>query len=231
MAVIYYPKNQLMYIRDTTVSASNFESIVLNVAPNTVLYFDTQSLIQTVNATQIPITASWALTASISTIFATTVSASWASASISASYSGTASYAINAGGGNSASWASSSVSASYSVNADTASMIASNYVSYGTLLTSSTNWITMSLADRYEFVSITTGLLYNFTCSNLPSSTQVSETALYISNSAATTSSLSFPPNWQFLGSKPTAITASKSAILNLIAYGQNVLATFAPQF
>ena len=60
MAVIYYPKNQLMYIRDTVTSSSNYESVYLNTQPNTIIYFDTSSMMQGINASLIPITASWA---------------------------------------------------------------------------------------------------------------------------------------------------------------------------
>jgi hypothetical protein len=92
MAVIYYPKNSLLYIRDTVTSASNYESVVLSIQPNTVLYFDTSS-VSALTPTQVPWTASWALTASIAlNAGGTSASSSWASSSISASYAITASY-------------------------------------------------------------------------------------------------------------------------------------------
>ena len=81
MAVIYYPKNQLLYIRDTVVSASNYESVVLACSPNTVLYFDTSSAVTAASAMNLAVTASWALTASVTLLF------------ISSSYAATASIA------------------------------------------------------------------------------------------------------------------------------------------
>jgi hypothetical protein len=212
MAVIYYPKNQLIYIRDTTTSGSTFESVYLNTQPNTIIYFDTSSMMQGVNASLIPITASWAMTASLSTVIATTViadSASWSSASLSSSYAGTASFALNGGGGGSA----------------TAS-------AYTTIMTSSLNWITMSFLDQEEFVNISVGALYNFTCSNVASSSQVMSTTLYINNTATATSSLAFPANWVFMGTVPTYISTSKSAVLSLRNYGGALnVAAFATQY
>ena len=210
MAVIYYPKNQLMFIRDTTVSASNFESVVLNVQPNTVLYFDTTSLVNNVNAQMIPITASWALTASVSTVIGFTVSASWATQSLSSSFSSTASYALNGGGGGGSTTASA----------------------YMAIATSSLNWITMSFLDSEEWVNIGIGALYNFTCSNVASSSQVMSTTLYMNNTATTTSSLAFPSDWVFIGSAPASLSSSRGAVLSLRNYGgiKNV-ASFGVQY
>ena len=206
MAVIYYPKNQLMFIRDTTVSASNFESVVLNVQPNTVLYFDTSSLINNVNAQMIPITASWALTASVSTVFATTVSASWATQSLSSSYATTASFALNGVGGGNGPY---------------------------TLITASANLITLDFNVSEVFVNLTAAALYSFTASNPPVSSSMASTTLFISHSVTTaTSSLSFPTNWSFLGSTPTYITNSRVAMLTLKAYGpQYFVGAYAVQF
>jgi hypothetical protein len=92
MAVIYYPKNQLLYVRDTTSSASNYESVVLAVSPNTVLYFDTSSAVTAESAMNLAVTASWALTASISQVLNVVSSASWASSSVSSSYVPTSNY-------------------------------------------------------------------------------------------------------------------------------------------
>lgn len=213
-----------MYIRDTVVSSSNFESVVLNCQPNNVIYFDTSSYLNSVNAAMIPITASWALTASITQVF---VSSSFAN---TASYSGTSSFAINANSSPSSSWASASISASYAVNADTASMMSNS--PYITLATSSLNWITASLGDDFEFVALTISASYNFTCSNLPTGNVVSEVSMLISHSAPFTSSLSFPSNWSFLGIKPTSVTGSRMIMLDLMAFGSNyIIATWAPQF
>lgn len=216
MAVIYYPKNQLMYIRDTTVSASNFESIVLNVSPNTVLYFDTSSLIQTVNATQIPITASWALTSSLSIITSVEVSASWASSSYTASYIDfpivTASYASASTTCESASY---TVTASFALNGGGGgSTTASAYMT----ITTASNWITVSFLDSEEWVNITAAALYNFTCSNVASSSQVMSTTLFINNTATATSSMAFPSDWVFIGNAITSL--SRSAVLSLRNYG-----------
>lgn len=197
MAVIYYPKNQLLYIRDTVVSASNYESIVLACSPNTVLYFDTSSMVTAASAMNLAVTASWALTASISQVFVTTTSASWASQSLSASY---------APGG-----------------------VSNAYV---TIATSSLRWITASYLTPEQFVTIGVSASYNFTCSDVPASGQVATVTLYISNSAAFTSSLSFPSDWVFMGSVPTYISTSKAAILSLKNYGGALnVAAFTVQY
>src|ERR1035441_879767 len=144
MAVIYYPKNQLLYIRDTTSSASNYESVVLAVSPNTVLYFDTGSGVTAENAMNLAVTASWALSASVSLVYGSVTSASWATASISASYSATAS------------WASQSLSSSYGV---TSSYLNSNlqyYSQYGlqtSTVVSSTNTLPVRKADPITFIA------------------------------------------------------------------------------
>jgi hypothetical protein len=221
MAVIYYPKNQLVYIRDQTVSASNYESILLNVSPNTVLYFDTQSLMQSVNALLIPITASWALTASLSTVILVT-SSSFASSSFTASYltsGASASYS------NSSSYA---VSASYAVNGG-----GGGNGPYTLITASGTNVITMDFTIPEAFINLTSAALYSFTASNPPISASVSNTTLFISHSVTTaTSSLSFPSNWVFLGSTPTYITNSRVAMLTLKAYGpQYFVGAYANQF
>lgn len=211
MAVIYYPKNELIYIRDTTTSGSNYESVYLNVQPNTIIYFDTSSMMQGVNASLIPITASWAMTASVSQIFATTVTASWATQSLSSSFSTTSSFALNGGGGGGGS--------------TTASV-------YMDIATSSLNWITMSFLDQEAWVNLTVGALYNFTCSNVASSSQVMSTTLYVNNSATTTSSLAFPSDWVFMGSVPTSLSSSRAAALSVRNYGGiKTVAAFAVQY
>ena len=119
---------------------------------------------------------------------------------ITASLLGTASWATNVVNGGSAT--------------------VSNYTSYATISTSSANWITASFDTGSNFVNITTGLLYNFTSSNLPAINQQAETTLYINNTATATSSLSFPATWRSLnGGWPTSITSSKCAVVWLRAY------------
>lgn len=119
-----------------------------------------------------------------------------------------------------ASLALNTISSSYST---TASFL-NSYSPYNTINTSSTNWVTISYSAGDQYVSITSGQAYNFTCSNVPLTGQSANVSLYIDNSAAATSSLSFPSNWIFLGSAPTSITASKSAVLSLKAFGPNKL-------
>lgn len=128
-----------MFIRDTTVSASNFESVVLNVQPNTVLYFDTSSLINNVNAQMIPITASWALTASVTTVFATTISASWASSSI------------------------------FSTQVSASQIIGSDYILTGSYVNFVSTSYTMSVVDNGALLSVSGSSTINlFLSSSLP---------------------------------------------------------------
>lgn len=196
MAVIYYPKNQLLYIRDTVVSASNYESVVLACSPNTVLYFDTSSAVTAASAMNLAVTASWALSASFSVI-----------STVSASYSSTASFALNGGGGEGA-------------------------VAYMTIATSSLNWITCSFLNGEQYITIGVSGSYNFTCSDIPSSGQVSNAILYINNTATSTSSLVFPATWKFIGIVPTYLTASKVAVMSLKSYGDGtVLASMTSQY
>ena len=83
MAVVYYPKDQLLYSKDT--SQGNYEALVLASSPNVVLYFGTASTATSASALDLPITCSWARSASVSLVFETIASASWASQSLSAS--------------------------------------------------------------------------------------------------------------------------------------------------
>lgn len=62
MAIIYYPKGQKMYQKDTV--SGSYENLVLSVNPNTVLYFDTASGINAISASTIMVTSSWAVSAS-----------------------------------------------------------------------------------------------------------------------------------------------------------------------
>lgn len=198
MAVVYYPKSQFLYKRDT-ISAS-YETVVLAVSPNTILYFDTASSVSSASAMDVAITSSWAL------------------------YSETSSFALNANAGSSisSSWSSASLSSSYLAPMG----------SYDVIVTSSLRWITASYLTPEQYVTIAVAAVYNFTCSNPPVAGQVANVTLYISNTVAATSSLSFPSDWVFLGTSPTYISASKSAVLSLKNYGGIVnVAAFAPQY
>ena len=161
----------------------------------------------------------------------------------SSSYAATASYATTSSAATSITFTPASASfattASYYNGTVTTATSASylsgsiyNYQLYTTLTTSSALWITCSLTTPKQYVSITTGQIYNFTQSDMPTTGQVAMTTLYINNTAAATSSLSFPSSWKWLGSVPTAITASKIAMLSLEAYDTStILASYAPQY
>ena len=225
-------------------------------------YANTASYVTASNVIGIVTSASYAISASYasSTSDVTSVpSASWASSSISASYSTSASWAPMPSVSNSSSWASSSISASYADKTLSASyapssggtslITGSTYpitsswavnvvnggtgtTAYTTITTSSTNWITCSFSDTREYINIAHSASYNFTCSNVPTSNQIAEVSLFINNTVNKTSLLSFPANWIFLGSKPTAITASKSGILSLQSYGPSIqVAGFSVQY
>jgi hypothetical protein len=216
MAVVYYPNDQLLYSKDT--AQGNYQNLVLASSPNVVLYFGTASTVSSASAMDLTITCSWARTASL--VF-------------SSSFSTTASYSLNGGGGGSsvsASWASSSVSSSYSLSASYAPGGATS--TYVTLTTSSLNWITCSFLDSKEFLLFTTSASYRFTHSNVPANGTYANVSLYISNSSTIgTSSLSFPSNWVWIGLTPSYLTSSKSAYLNLEAFGTNIVASFGTQY
>lgn len=124
--------------------------------------------------------------------------------------------------------------ASYSNTASVA--ITASFVSpsqpYVTLTTSSTNWVTCSLATPEQYVAITTGQAYSFTSSNVPDSGQVAGMTLFINNTATATSSLSFPTSWIWIGSKPANISSSVCGVLTLKAYDTTkTVAAFAVQY
>lgn len=202
MAVVYYPKDQLLYSKDT--SQGNYEALVLASSPNVVLYFGTASTATSASALDLPITCSWARSASVSLTYID-----------SASYAGTASLALTA---------------SFATNAAGSGVTTSS--AYTTIVTSSLFWITCSYQIPEQFLVIGTSGSYNFTCSNPPNAGQVSSVSLYISNSATFTSSLSFPSNWVFMGSVPTYISTSKAAILSLKNFGGTLnVAAFTVQY
>lgn len=63
MAIIYYPKSQIMFRKDS--ASASYETLALAVSPNTILYFDpTGSGLSAMSASILEITSSWAYTAS-----------------------------------------------------------------------------------------------------------------------------------------------------------------------
>lgn len=202
MAIIYYPKGAQLGYRDSFNPL--YEQLTIATNPNTVFYFDSASSAQGVSASGLFITCSWAQTASVTILFASnSYSASYAD---SASRANTASFALNAGVGAT--------------------------VAYTTLTTSSTNWITCSFIDIKEYINLTIGQAYNFTCSNPPTTGFYSNVVLYISNTATTqTCSLSFPTNWVFIGLQPTYLTSSKNAYLSVESFGGPIVATWGSQY
>jgi len=128
------------------------------------------------------------------------------------------------------------ITSSWASNASTASVMATNTLPYVTLTTSSVGspGITCSFLDAKEYVTFNTGsVTYTFTSSNPPAANVYAETALFINNTitGGNTASLSFPAAWNFLGLKPTYITASKHVELTLESYGGNVIALWAPTY
>jgi len=136
------------------------------------------------------------------------------------SWAVTASFAMNGGGGGSNIGTGSTFpfTSSWAVNAVTASIIA--LTPFATLTTSSNGGITCSYGDNHEYVSIAVAQALSFTSSNAPGSNVISVVNLFLNNTANNTCSLSFPSSWQFIGIKPTYISSSKSAVLQLTNYG-----------
>jgi len=116
--------------------------------------------------------------------------------------------------------------------ASLANSLTPNAQPYVTIATSSLNWITCSFADVEEVVNITTGLAYNFTHSNMPPANNIGNVSVLLRNTAAASSSLSFPAFWTFIGSAPVSLQAGKSAMLSLKAYDtSSVIAAFGVQY
>jgi len=204
MAVLFYPKGQILARRDS--STPLYEQLELACNPNAVIYFDTGSFPSMISSSFLYLTSSWALTASVTILFS--------SNSLSSSYADTASFALNAAAGGGGGNTTSSVTP------------------YSTIVTSSTNWITASFLNSDQFVAIVSGALYNFTCSNLPSSNTSSNLSLFISNTAVVTCSLAFPSDWVFMGNVPLSLSSSRSAVLSLKNYGgTKTVAAFAVQY
>ena len=203
MALLYFPKDSNLGLRNAW--DPSYQELIISCNPNMVLYFDTGSAINAASSSMLYITSSWALTSSITILYA--------SNSLSASYAGTSSFALNAAAGGSGG-------------------PTTNSSSYTTTVTSSTNWITASFGNVEQYVSVVSSALYNFTCSNVAVAGTMSYTTLYINNTATATCSLAFPSNWVFMGYQPTSISASRSGILSLRNYGGNpIVAAFAVQY
>ena len=125
--------------------------------------------------------------------------------------------------------ATSASFASQSISSSLANTLAP-YQTYTTITTGS-NIINIDYTGGEQYVSITTGALYNFTCSNLPVAGKTANVSLYIDNSVAVaTSSLRFPSDWIFIGGTPLSITASKNAVLSLKAFGNKTVAAYGFQ-
>lgn len=225
MAVVYYPKQSVLFKRDT-VSAS-FEQVVLNTTPNTIFYFGSSSISE-ISGSTIYITASNALTASFISGFIE--SASFASFALSSSWAPSSQTVSSI----SSSWASSSVSSSYATTAlnvlngvNSASYaLSASYSPFNQ--TYQTNTISSSYASSSLTASFLTAGTYQITSSwvvNLPSHTSswsgnsiVSNTTLYASQSQWSVSA-------SYASSSTTAATATN---LGLTAY--NISVTQASQ-
>lgn len=170
---------------------------------------ETASLAYTASHALQALSASWAPQPVVPT---TVASASWASSSISASYAPaptSASYAL---------------SASYAPGSGPSIDTAYTTIESGSV-SASAAWVTCSFATPEQYLTITTGNDYWFTSSNLPTTGNIRDVTVYINNTAAQTSSITIPSSWKNLGGTwPTYLTASKSAILSLRAYGPSTI-------
>jgi len=203
MALLYFPKDSNLGLRNAW--DPSYQELIISCNPNMVLYFDTGSTINAASSSMLYITSSWALTSSVTILYA--------SNSLSASYADTSSFALNAAAGGSGG-------------------PTTNSSSYTTIVSSSTNWITASFGNVEQYVSFVSSALYNFTCSNVAVAGTMSYTTLYISNTATATCSLAFPSTWVFMGYVPTSLSSSRSAVLSLRNYGGNpIVAAFAVQY
>lgn len=219
MALLYFPKSSNLGLRNAW--DSTYQELTIACNPNMVLYFDTASAITAASASLLYITASWAQTASVTLFYASnSLSASYADSSSrtnTSSYSllsATASFALNAAAGGSGGSSTGSL------------------VPYTTIVSSSGNWITASFLNSDQFITINSGALYNFTCSNIPSVNTASNLSLFINNIATVTCSLAFPSDWVFMGNTPLSLSSSRAAVLSLKNYGgTKMVAAFAVQY
>lgn len=98
---------------------------------------------------------------------------------------------------------------------------------HSTLTYAATTDIDMSHVDNYRTISLTGNI--TFTTSN--KALMRSKTIRIISDASART--FTFPASWKWLGTTPTGIAASKTAILTLLCYGTaetDVLASYNVQ-
>jgi hypothetical protein len=121
------------------------------------------------------------------------------------------------------------VSSSYTMTASVALNANTSIFSfYSTIFTSSTNWITASFSGTpTQWVDIRQSGSYSFTASNIPAAgiSQSADIIIYINNTAAQTSSLTFPSSWINVASTwPTYITSSKNAVIWLKAFDSGVI-------
>lgn len=108
--------------------------------------------------------------------------------------------------------------------ASSASYIVANRA-YTTLTSGSDNYITCSFGIAEQYFDLTTGLNYTITCSNPPPDGRLSDIRIFVNNTAVVTSSLAFGASWKNLsGGWPATISASKSFMITLTAYGQNTV-------
>lgn len=209
---------------NSTTSSSASSSAPIVVGSGTTLF--TGSVYQ--------ITSSWSnnsISASYSktnvnsgtTLFTGSIYQITSSQTISASYAPTKSTTLFTGSiyQVTSSWSNNSTSASWAPNIGGGNV--SNYASYLTLQTSSNNWVTISFSSPNQIVNLTSPKLYQFTYSNIPAVGQLADILLYISHSATSTSSLSFPNNWVNLTSIwPTFINSKTVSVLWLRAIDNN---------
>ena len=107
MAIITYPKDNLVFQRDTSNNPT-YAELVITDSPNTILFFGSGSSPTVISASEIAITSSWAISASwapggatetasyaLEALHAESASYAPGSPSVSASYAETASYAEN----------------------------------------------------------------------------------------------------------------------------------------
>jgi len=141
MAIIYYPIGSQIYSRNSV--SSSYQQLALSVSPNTILYFDTSSTLNSLSASQFYITASNSISSSYS------YTASYFGGSVfnstSASYALTASYAMNGGGG-------SNVSASY---AQSSSFLINEGYSAPTFYNTASLWTVVNLQGVVVYPSHT----------------------------------------------------------------------------
>jgi hypothetical protein len=67
MALVYYPKGSVLYVRDTQNTNGLYEQLALNCSPDMVLYFDTSSVVNALSSSLLVITlsSSYASTSSV----------------------------------------------------------------------------------------------------------------------------------------------------------------------